>query len=369
MTRPPTRLALFALALVAGCWADKDPPVAKVGSCSSADWREIVRMTVLPLPQTPDRIKVAQGRLFWSALPLSGPSFGPAAILSVPLAGGEPTVHVRELTTTHFWVDGDRILYTVSDVLKSVPLAGGPAVTVLEGGTTGMRPDGLTYGVGAQEIDGAHFYWEVTAYERVLMIKDATLWRMPLAGGPAERLAQIADASAGRMAYAASSFIFSGDSILVGVEGGSAFQVPKAGGPPVQFASMAGAFVAADEAGVVWREPALVSPTIRFSVVRTTPRGARPESFWTDKPFELEPTWGWSDGRGGYVIRARERFAEDTTHDALWRVDSSGRGTRIACLANDKTNFMEISAVAPDGIYLATETYDPPSWTIGKLTF
>jgi hypothetical protein len=344
----------FAIVLVSCGGTDSATPPPELASCTSG-W-QVVR-PFEPAVWGPTALAWSAGALYFATPPGERNE-----IRSFPASGGE-TRTVTSKWGDHLWVEGDRLLVASFDELFSVPVTGGEATPVLQGGTQQL-PNELRI-VTDSALDGTHFYWLVLG-------AGTEVWRMPRAGGRAQRLAILPPIGQEREFRVTASGI-----LVTGWRSDTVHLLSKETGEVRSLApldGLGGDVHGADDQRVLVRRWTGATATSATSALYQLPlSGSNPERFWPSMSPTLDMVGGWSDGRGGWLISALEEFTDGHRHASIWAVDGTGSGRRIACSAEALTagQLEIITAVmpTPEGIYAAVARSTQSGWSVVKLPY
>ena len=115
-------------------------------TCASTSWN-VVR-DFGGLASVPQSLNARDGKLYLSVDGLG--------IISMPAAGGEPTVLTPDLAHA-VWVSGANLYYTnLGGVLMQMPIEGGTPAVVLDARAPWMNPSQSASGVA---VNASYFYW------------------------------------------------------------------------------------------------------------------------------------------------------------------------------------------------------------------
>jgi hypothetical protein len=300
------------------------------------------------LPQPTDgfapRSMVWKSGVLYYATIVSG-----GGIFAVDDRGGMPRLLTAD-QTERLWLDGDRLLYPMwGDQFFAVPLAGGPSSRVANGQT--VQPN-VEYSGFFQTIDADAFYWALTQFGN----STGTLWRMPRAGGSAQKLADFAASLGGDWVKDIQAI---GDVIVVGYgANGLAVAVPKGGGPPqpLPAADTGVGFLGFDDLGALYRQ--VGGPDGPFRVVRTEANGSAPGVFWPAMPPSFDPERVIA-AQDGWLLWGIERFSDRTVRESIWLVDApKTTGRRIGCMTDGSLVGVQAAAASPSAVFLSVSHFD-----------
>jgi hypothetical protein len=262
---------------------------------------------------------------------------------------------VAPLSSHSWWIENDQVIYIDGNyVLTSLPLAGGAQPTPLVDLVQGTAdPDFLNFVLDAEAVYWISVEWSTSAYG----IASWSVWRALRSTGERQQLAimPILNATSG----IGSSITLTQDSVMAFDNSpvyGTLYVVPKSGGEPrVLPAPSNGDLLATSSDGVaLWLES--LSGGTAYRMWRSTTDGAAPTPFWTDKPPALYLTKAWSDGNGGWLLAGWEysnaKMGSDSDHTTIWSLDSSGRGTRLACNPFSGIAYNFATAHSPTALFL-----------------
>jgi hypothetical protein len=323
-------IAVASCVGVAGCGAVTElpvPPPPPPPHARSCAWTELYH---LAFPQSAPASLITDGKnLFFS---------DNGSIRSMPISGGDASI-VSNTPAYLMWLSGDAIDFAnLDDKLWQVPLTGGTATLIADGMTAFVEP--TLAQVGALAFDGTFLYWDLFPQKGPAFWR---LFRMPVAGGPAEQIAElpVPDPHVNWTALTPTP-----QGLLVAFENSpdvGAYLVPPGGQPmalpsaPQAGGSVDNAYVGNGPGGVLWNTNVWNTPeaaVVTMSLTDLSNPGApvwRP--FWPDRPSSVvsEPLEAFPGDGDSWIIGAYELFDDGEYHADLWSVDSGGTGVRLGC--------------------------------------
>lgn len=273
-------------------------------------------------------------------------------IHSVPVTGGEASV-VVDGGVWDAWIEDGRLLYVQDLRLFSRPLAGGPPQEIAYGRSLLDQARDLP-SVYAWGLDRDALYWTRDRYLGDLQ-HEFTIWRGLRGTGEETSVALPIRKQAGLVR----NIIPVGDDLLVtlGLDGGLSWALPRTGGTARQVPSPGASsrFLGVSAAGeVLWSSAGGgfdgTKGSERYLVARGGLTGAAPEPFWVGKPRNAYPLGAWDRGGGRWYISTWEWGTDGALHTAVWSVNGTGEGRRLACDPEVRSR-MIAGAAAPDALY------------------
>ena len=301
-------------------------------TCASTSWN-VVR-DFGGLASVPQSLNARDGKLYLSVDGLG--------IISMPAAGGEPTVLTPDLAHA-VWVSGATLYYTnLGGVLMQVPIEGGTPAVVLDARAPWMNPSQWATGVA---VDANYFYWTL---EPQSGIGDGQLQRTALADVTSEQLATLPGRADDHYnGYAAPLWAASADTFFTApAANGVTYAVPLGGGAmrtlaaPLPPAGAAVYGLGVNRSGILWSVQSSVTKTattpidskssLALSDLADAP-GAPARPFWPSKPvgLRLGPGGTFADGDRGWIVTGTETLADGSRHVSAWSVDGAGNGARL----------------------------------------
>jgi hypothetical protein len=271
---------------------------------------------------------------------------------SVPVTGGEASV-VVEGGLWDAWIEDDRLLYVQDLRLFSKPLAGGPAQEITYGRSLLDQAKELP-SVTAWGLDRDALYWSRDRYLGDLQ-SEVTIWRGSRGGG--EETSAVLPVR--KNANLVRSIIPVGDDLVVthGLDGPLAWALPRTGGPAREVASLGptSKLLGVSAAGeVLWSAPGGgfdgTKGSERYLVARGRLTEAAPQPFWVGKPRNAYPMGAWDRGGGRWYVSTWEWGTDGALHTAVWSVNALGDGKRLACDPEVGSRLIA-GAAAPDAHY------------------
>jgi hypothetical protein len=343
----PARPLLVVALWVSAC--STEPPLPELSTCS-AGWQPVV--TGQAGIVAPSAMILHGDRLYYSR------TGGKDRIESLSIDGGVPA-ELGDGWADDFWVEGDQLLYARLEELYTRPLAGGPEVKLLAAGIPDTAVNDLH--ARAYALDARFFYLVPQRFG-----KAPALWRMPRAGGPAEKLADLPGGNIARE-------LILGDGVAVIIFGDqiSATAVPLSGGAPRDLA-MPSRFrvVGTDGRVILWSKFVREHEDREWFELWSSPvAGDAPRRRWPGMPAEFLPTQGWPDGHGGWTFVVLERFSDGELHRSVWTLDANDRATRHACDPDPNGPFPVAGALGASTLYLSLQQRDrfDQGWSIIKV--
>jgi len=330
-------------------------------TCSSASWNVVHDFG--GLPSVPQSLNARNGTL---SLSVDG-----LGIVSLPAAGGEPTVLTPDLAHT-VWLSGANIYYTnLGGVLMRLPIEGGTSTVVLDARAPWMNPSQWASGVA---LDANYFYWTLTPQSGM---GDGQLERTALADLTTTPMATLPGRVEEYNGYAAPLWAASADTFFMApAANGVTYAVPLSDGStmrtlaaPLTPGGAAAYALGVNTGGILW--------SVEWGVTKTAtnpldsksslalsgladPAGAATRPFWSRKPAGLRPGPGatFADGNGGWIVTGIETLADGSRHVSAWSVDAGGNGARLGCGPALPAYFANVStaAVTSDAIYAVVES-------------
>lgn len=342
-----------------GC-GDDTPPRPTLASCS-AGWQPLLPEATTASPRA---LAFGQDRIVYSQDGLDGL---PVAIIAVSTADGSVSPIVADWAWD-LWVDGDQVLYSKGEDLRSVPLAGGDSQLIIDG------PQPTNTVTIQQALDASGFYWarDLLNLNQTDTIQDYSLWRAPRTGGTPQQIGGVT------VPYAIKQIAIAPDALVLGGYV-AAFAVPF-DGSPVRILADAGGyaaeaeFVGADATGVYYTRPVgKYDPNNeRFEIVRSPAAGGPLEPFWPSKPDSILVDSLWPDPQGGWFATGLDRFDDGAIHASFWWIDADGNGRLGGC--DGRMPALPATADArpafsADAAYVSVHLFQVPrdSWTIVKV--
>lgn len=339
--------------LLVGCGDDATRTFEpNVGSCASG-WQTIFTQ---PDGLEPTALALAEDALLFRAFEGSVADFddGRGFIKSLSLRDGLLRTLV-EAEARLLWIESDTLLYSSGDTLSSIPLAGGVPELMLDARIDAAGIYGFPTG-----LDAEHLYWvnPLEASDRTFSI-----WRIPRAGGAAERFASLPD-------FESSTRVWLGPAGLLAADKGKSSLIPLDGSAAIPLAEVTSPLLdllGFDELGTYWRSG---SSDADAEIVRAPVTGAPPEPFWPHMPDGFSPWSLWPDGRGGWLVSGHETFDDGVEHYESWSLDSTEKGRLAACdpgvrIVGEVTD----PVFAPDAAYQIIRQGDEPmTWSIVKVS-
>jgi hypothetical protein len=322
----------------AGCGGSLGPsgnepptPPASASLCGGASWTSLGALGIQE--GGPASLAMANGNLYF-------PVDEPPTIVSLPVTGGTPTAIATVPTSIgvpwKVWIAGDVLDFAIiDDKLWQVPLAGGSPTLVADGMVAYLPPSYAVPSTLAFTVDDLYFD---------LRPQDGTpfwsLWRMPVAGGAAEKLA---DLPLPTPPVNWPALATNAESVIVAFENNpdvGAYAVPLAGGSPAELPHPPTVGSEADEAllgigpsGILWKT--LDGTGTSLSVTDLSEPSApvlRP--FWSDRPASFQPLGigAWPDSTAGaWIVTGWEPFDDGVVHTSFWSIDAQGHAARLGC--------------------------------------
>jgi hypothetical protein len=320
-------------------------------TCASSSWNVVHDFGELGF--YPGGLNVRDGMVYVSIDGLG--------IISMPAAGGEPTVLTPDLAH-NIWLRGDDLFYTTeSEALMRLPVAGGTPTLVFDPKGPSMTPSQWVTGVA---LDADYFHWTTVPQDGV---GNWQLWRTARATGASE---QVATLPANDPGYPARFLAASAETVFVtpGAQNVT-YAMPLGGGalrtlrPPPMPAGASANPLGANDSGLLWSvqstaDPPLATKTVIGLSDLADPLGAAARPFWTSKPVGMQPVPGvtFADGDRGWIVTGMETLADGSLHVSVWSVDTAGKGMRLGCgpALPARNPFGEGvgAAVTPDAIYV-----------------
>jgi hypothetical protein len=334
----PHRLApwLSTLLIVAsaGCGDSRSPP-EDPASCTSA-WQPLTS----PMPfDVTSSLAYRDGVLYF----MTGL---PAQLVALPTNGRDQTV-LAPVYGSDPWIEGDQVLYWVGNQIFGVPVTGGTAQLLFDGGVGRRGSGAAAFRHASTPTD---FFWT----ENPTLEGATNVWR---ATRPDGAPAKIGTANAIQPPSTALPFAttmaVSDDSALLASLFGIAFALPFDESAPRPLARPAGVkdsdinFVSVDADGVTWSIPGrlVLAPT----------DGSAVRDLWPALPAQVQPLRSWPDGNGGRIVAALQPFGDGRFHMTVWTLSANGTGQRLACAPASASLFPRIDArpvIGPDAVYL-----------------
>jgi len=304
-------------------------------------------------PGSPMLLGLRDGTLYLSVFDMG--------IASMPAAGGEPTMLTSDGAAAA-WISGETLYYSNgSGVLRQLPIAGGPATTLLDPMAPSMNPSQWASGVA---VDGHYFYWTLTPQGGP---GEGRLQRTALSDATTETVATLPgrqDAYPARMWAATTETLF-----MIPGTGNITYAMPLGGGAlrtltaPSAPADAALNPLGVNNRGVLWdvigSESTLTKPRITFGISDLAdPPGTAARAFWLGKPGGLwpMPEGSFADGDRGWIVTGSEALADGSLHVSVWSVDAAGNGTRLGCgpalVSNNFFALIMTAVVTPDAVYI-----------------
>jgi hypothetical protein len=344
--------AVLVLALLsAGCDDSAQRTLPDIASCDK-DWENLSELHAMP-GLAPNVLRWRDGVLYY--VESSGLT---QQIVALDDTGGTPRPISSDAGRT-LWIEGDAILYSRSDQLFSVPIAGGSSERVSDGETFSSA-DGANVTFANQTLDESFLYWTLHRYTEPTW----SAWRMPRAGGHSEQLGALPD-DAGPL----SALMPSSDQLLVAGNDGDTYALPRDGGD-VRTLPTIGAqrknvmwsrYLGAAERGILWAvaQQGSNGKEIPYDVVLARP-DRKTETIWPTKSRVIVPDHAWPDVSGNWIITALERFSDGELHTSVWSADSKN-AKRLACDigAEDASGYAVAAAVTEDAIFLVVDYFHP----------
>jgi hypothetical protein len=247
----------------------------------------------------------------------------------------------------------------MGSALRSVPVTGGDPTVLFQ------NPPDNREEVFVQTLSADFFFWGDLAFT----VSGTTIWSWPRAGGEKRLLGTITDPGFYKVMVPGTDRL-----IVTGVGGGDAVALPLAGGAPIKLANVGVRLIGTDATGAYGSEQTSTGGAHpeRFALRFAPADGGPARPFWPTLPQDMAPYRIWSDGRGGWLVAALEWFDEGESHQAMFWVDSQGRGVRVACdPSTEAQDYMEYPpAFTDDAAYVINgDLHDVThtTWSIIKI--
>jgi hypothetical protein len=345
------------IAVDAGC-GDDPAPLPHVDLYAAA-WQQVVPPEVNGIGLAPKELRWHDGVLYFHTWDV------PPAIVALPVSPGVAPVPrvVSNEDASRLWVEGDRVLYSQSEVLRAVPISGGTPVTVLSGPDTVGISSAELLEVPNQDLDADYYYYDT--WRSGAGAETWNAWRLPRAGGDPQKLGELTTLPADSL----DRFEHGPLGILTSAFWGRAWFAPYDGSGVRELAYPDGAVlqrVGTDGTNVLWSRlgPGTTANHEMFEVWRGTPDSATPTLLWAPAP-NIAPETAVPDGAGGWLFSAIEYFSDELIHTSIWHLDAAGNATRTAANPSAGEELISSMVLAPDAIYAGLSVFDSPArWTI-----
>jgi hypothetical protein len=338
-------------------------PPASASLCGGAGWTSLGELGVQE--GGPASLAMANGNLYFAV-------DQPPTIVSLPVTGGTPTAIANVPTSIgvpwQVWIAGDALDFAVvDDKLWQVPLAGGSPTLVADGMVAFLPP---SYAVPtALAFTGDELYFDLWPQEGTPFW---SLWRMPAAGGAAEKLADLPLPTPTVNWHALAT---NAESVIVAFDNFpdvGAYAVPLAGGPPAELPHPPTVGPEADEAllgigpsAILWSTLDATGTSLSVTDL-SDPNAPVLRPFWPDRPasFQAIGIESWPDGSdGAWIVTGWEPFDDGMVHTSLWSIDAQGHAARLGCDPTPGAGIVSSVLATPSALYAvvgsqSTSLYD-----------
>lgn len=366
-------IALTSLVCI-GCDGSLAPskpsvPPASATLCGAAGWTSLSQLGVHE--SGPASLATANGNLYF-------PIDDPPSIVSVPLAGGAPTVVATVPESIGYpsrvWIVNDAIDFAIpDDKLWQVPFAGGTPALVADGMTAYLPP---SYAVpSTMALAGGDLYFDLRPEDGNPFWN---IWRMPTAGGAAEKLA---DLPLPTPPVNWPAMATNADNVIVAFEDNpdvGAYAVPLGGGPPAVLPGPPTVGVAGFEEllgvgpqGILWYTFDANGVSLSLTDLRD-PSAPVLRPFWSELPSSFDPIAieAWPDvADGSWLITVWEPFDDGQTHTSLWSVDTGGNAVRLGCDPTPGSGIITSVFATTSSVYamLGESTSGPFTYSVVRI--
>jgi len=357
-------LAISTVAsLLLACGGEQPAPTPPALADCSPGWQPIYGRADL---LEPPALAYGEDTLLFQTVEgeVAEPNADRAVIQALTTGDGIARTLVADEAST-LWVEDGTVFYThggLQDQLFRVPLAGGAAALVLDGGSAAPLIQSFPAG-----LDASYFYW---TWMNELGPSSLSLWRMSRTGGSPERLAPLPGVrDKVRLALAADGVIAADSHGVTGVVPFDGSAVRLLGAMPD---SLDTRLVGVDGSGSYWLHSSIPAAEPReqapSEILQVPADGSDPRPFWPEKPPLFAPSRLWADPDGGWLVAGSEDFDDGHSHHAVWLLDPEGAGRRAACdpsvhLLDDSTQ----PAFSADAAYLVATYAELHTWAIVRV--
>ncbi len=285
----------------------------------------------------------ANGELIYDAG--SSPEQGPLVyrIEAQPIAGGEPRI-LGPGNAANRWVVGDQVYYAAGDILRRIPLQGGPSTILVGHDATKVAP--VSY---AQLLGPDTFYWSEDYYTS-MNEQGFRLWAAPREGGESTLVAEVPQR--GLLSQTA----LAADAVIATDVFGNGTAVPLDGSAPRTLANVDYRILSGIDAKGVYGYQRLWDGDVERHEMTLAPiDGGAVRPFWPAIPPRTIPMNIWPDGDRGWLVSALETLDDGLSHASVFFVDGAGQGTRVACEPTGAETILQgRPAFASDAAYVVS---------------